>query len=157
MNQRLSLLLTLIVLIGLPVLTTATALACPMDLPVSTLNVAGHELEVEIASTKATRVCGLSNRANMPENHGMLFVLKAPQSMTVWMKNTHFPLSIAFIDAQGRIINIHTMEPERSDKFYHADGPTKYALEVNQGWFEAHGVGPGDTVDIRLPLVLEVQ
>ncbi len=138
-------------------LLAGPVLACPLDLPENTVRVAGHELLVEVAATNASRTCGLSNRWSLPENQGMLFVHKAPRILTYWMKNTHVPLSVAFLDATGRIINIEHMAPDRKDKLYSSAVEAKYALEVNQGWFEAHGVKPGALVEIHLPPVLLVE
>ena len=63
----------------------------------------------------------------------------------MWMKKTRIPLSVAFIDSDFRIRNIVDMEPYSLD-IHRSDGPVRYALEVNRGWFERNGVGPDDAV-----------
>ena len=64
----------------------------------------------------------------------------------MWMKNTYVALSVAFIDRDGRIINIEDMEPLTEDS-HQAIGAAKYALEVNRGWFRKRGIKPGDRVE----------
>ena len=84
---------------------------CPFTLPTVQANVNGHVLTVELATTPETRSCGLSHRESLPKNQGMLFVYADPEILTFWMKDTHIPLSIAFIDADGRIVSIQKMIP----------------------------------------------
>lgn len=100
----------------------------------------------EIADSDDLRARGLMNRDSLPENHGMLFVYGTAQVRSFWMRNTRIPLDIAFIDAGGVIINIERMEPQ-SDQNYYSQGPMMYALEMDQGWFEANDVGPGDRLE----------
>ena len=73
------------------------------------------------------------------------------------MKNTHIPLSIAFIDRTGKIINIQKMKPDQTHEKYRALMPFWYALEVNQGWFKQHGIEAGDVVEIELPVMLNIR
>jgi len=73
------------------------------------------------------------------------------------MKDTRIPLSIAFMDEDGSIIQIHQMQANQVTTTYPSFQPARYALEVNQGWFELHGVTPGDTVEMALPGILKIQ
>jgi uncharacterized membrane protein (UPF0127 family) len=134
-----------------------TTMACPLELPTTTVSIKGHNLIVELAFTPKSRSCGLSNRSELNENHGMLFVYPNSNSRTFWMKDTYIPLSIAFVDDSGKIINIQKMEPNQTDKRYHSYQPVIYTLEVNQGWFNLHGIKAGDIVEIELPIVLNIQ
>ena len=111
-----------------------------------TLAVLDQQLDVEVAAAQADRTRGLSQRRTLPENRGMLFVFDDPALHVIWMKDTHVPLSVAFLDEQGVIINIEGMEP---DTLVHhpAARPAKYALEVNRGWFDRHGIRPGMRVE----------
>jgi len=84
-------------------------------------------------------------RESIAEDSGMLFVFDAERRHCMWMKNTLIPLSVAFIDADGEIINIRNMHP-RSTQNHCAARPALYALEMNQGWFEERGIEPGDSV-----------
>ncbi len=87
----------------------------------------------------------------------MLFVYPAPLPLVFWMKDTWIPLSIAFIDKTGHIISIQTMTPMQIDEKYRAPHPAMYAIEVNQGWFAKQKIQVGDTVEIRLPLGLNIR
>ena len=109
------------------------------------LAIGGHKLVAEIANTDVTRMQGLMHRRILPEDRGMLFVFEHVGIHGMWMKNTYIPLSVAFIDENGTIINIADMEPHTLDT-HAAAKPAKYALEVNHGWFSRHGIKPGARV-----------
>jgi uncharacterized membrane protein (UPF0127 family) len=82
---------------------------------------------------------------SLPPDRGMLFVFQREDRLAFWMKNTPIPLDIAFIDAQGRILEIQEMKP-LDTTVYHSRQPALYALEVNAGWFQKHGIKVGDKV-----------
>jgi hypothetical protein len=109
------------------------------------LKIKGHTLRVEVAASEEEKRTGLMFRRNLGENNGMLFVYENDSRWAMWMKNTYLPLSVAFIDRDGRIINIEDMQPLTEDA-HQAAGPAKYALEVNQGWFAKRGIGKGDRI-----------
>jgi hypothetical protein len=109
------------------------------------LKIRNHTLRVEVADTEASRRTGLMFRRQLGENAGMLFVYEAQQPWAMWMRNTYIPLSVAFIDRDGRIINIEDMQPQTDDTHQSAR-PAKYALETNQGWFARRRIKPGDRV-----------
>lgn len=113
--------------------------------PLLKLSMGSGTLAAEVAATKSQRAQGLMHRASMPESRGMLFVYPAPASFCMWMKNTLIPLSVAFIDAQGQVINIADMTPH-SEATHCAQRPATYALETNQGWFAQHGVSAGSQI-----------
>ena len=101
------------------------------------------EVPVEIAATDAERERGLMGRTALAEDAGMLFVFDQEQPLSFWMRDTLIPLSIAFIDSEGRIVDIQDMQP--LDETPHTSaGPARYALEVNQGFFKARGIQVGD-------------
>lgn len=115
------------------------------------LELGGKKVIVEVADKSDTRQLGLMHRKALPTDHGMLFVYPAPRILNFWMRNTAIPLSIAFIEelpeGKGRIVNIDDMEP--FDETGHAaHAPVRLALEMTQGWFAAHGVKAGDTIDL---------
>lgn len=112
-------------------------------LPVIPVKVAGHALRVEVATTFEQRLRGLMFREKLARNDGMLFVFDEPAYHSMWMKNTPLPLSVAFLDGDGRILNIADMEPHTLDLHY-AAGPARYAIETHKGWFAERGVKPGD-------------
>ncbi|MFM7200282.1 MAG: DUF192 domain-containing protein [Myxococcota bacterium] len=115
------------------------------------LQVGGQTLTVEVAISQAEQARGLMYRKSMPESAGMLFVYPVPQPVAYWMKNTYLPLSIAFIDSSHKIVNMSDMAPNNETKTYPSYGPVQYVLEVNQGYFEKHGIKPGDVVTFTLP------
>ena len=116
------------------------------DLPMRTLTIRDQKLTVEVASTAETRATGLMNRFSLRQDHGMLFVFEAPQPLAFYMRNTYIPLSIAFIDSQGRILNIEDMQP-KDESTHWSRGLALYAIEMRQGWFAAKGIGTGDVVE----------
>lgn len=120
--------------------------AAAAELPEVTLSFGTHKLTAEVAATDAARSTGLMHRRMMPENRGMLFIFQHPALHGMWMMNTYLPLSVAFIDRDGVIINIADMEPHTQNS-HHAMRPAKYALEMNQGWFRKRGVKPGDKLE----------
>lgn len=114
------------------------------------LQIGDHRLQVELASTNAERSQGLMFRETLPDDHGMLFIYPQQRILSFWMRNTSIPLSIAFINADKRIIDIQDMQPYDETTVQSA-APATYALEVNQGWFAARGIGVGDLCDFTLP------
>jgi len=149
--------LTFIALSFLVIFIPVKTVACPLELPAATISIKNHTLAVELATTPNARVCGLSNRVKLPDNHGMLFIYPTLGPRTFWMKDTHIPLSIAFLDDSGRILSIQPMKPMQTDERYRSVQPVRYALEVNQGWFVEHGIGVGDIVEMKLPVVIEIR
>jgi uncharacterized membrane protein (UPF0127 family) len=127
----------------------------PSGLPRGVLIVQTDEgdvrIQVEIAETPIDRARGLMERGSLPQNAGMVFLEDEPAEGGFWMKDTLIPLSIAFWGRDGRIFQILDMEPCRSDDcpLYEPDGEWVGAAEVNQGFFEDHGVGIGDGVVLR--------
>lgn len=125
-------------------------LACRAGVPGARLEtlplVVGNErISAEIAWSNRDREEGLMHRESMPEDHGMLFIFAEEKVLTFWMKDTPLPLSIAFADASGHIVHIADMEPE-SRAIVSSGVPARYALEMNRGWFERHGVYTGDVI-----------
>lgn len=121
---------------------SAPAPAAPKFIPVK---VAGHSLRVEVAATVEQRMQGLMFRTKLGADDGMLFVFDEPAYHAMWMKNTPLPLSVAFVDGEGRILNILDMEPQTLDQ-HAAAGPARYAIETNKGWFARRGIKAGDRV-----------
>ena len=121
------------------------ALAAGAQLPEIPLVIDGHRLTAEVAATDETRTQGLMHRRILPENRGMLFVFRDTTHHAMWMMNTYVPLSVAFLDERGLIINIADMKPHTRDA-HPAAKPAKYALEANQGWFAKRGIKPGTRI-----------
>ena len=121
-------------------LVAAPAAAQP--LPVTQLSAGMHLIRAEVAADMSSRSQGLMHRKSLAPNAGMLFVFDQAAPHCMWMKNTYIPLSVAFIDAQGVIINIADMQPH-SEQSHCAARPAVYALEMTQGWFAQRGIKPG--------------
>jgi len=115
------------------------------EMPMRQLRISGHLLTVEIAHTEAARSRGLMFRQSMGENSGMLFIFPQPGRHGMWMMNTDIPLSVAFVDEKGVILNIADMMP-RTATAHRSAGAAKYAIEMNLGWFAARNVKPGERV-----------
>ena len=111
----------------------------------SQVKVGNHVLKVEVATNNEQRMQGMMYRKSMGAEEGMLFVFDEPEYLSMWMKNTLIPLSVAFLDKDGVILNILDMEPQTLDSHTSA-GPAVYAIETNKGWFAAKKIKPGDKV-----------
>ncbi len=115
-------------------------------MPQVELTINKHALTAEVASNDANRMQGLMHRRMLPENRGMLFVFPNIAHHGMWMMNTFIPLSVAFIDDAGAIINIEDMQPHTRDS-HSAASPARYALEMNLGWFRKRGIKPGMKIE----------
>jgi len=136
-----------------PALFAIAAIASAAELPVITLTVKGQKIVAEVVSTPEQRAKGLMNRFSLQPDHGMLFVFEQPQPLGFWMKNTYIPLSIAFVDPTGRIVNIEDMKPQ-DETTHWSRGFALYAVEMKQGWFVAKGINPGDVINGLPPVAL---
>lgn len=121
------------------------AFVSAQQLPLMELTAGFHRIEAEVAANNAARMQGLMQRKSMATQHGMLFVFDRDAQHCMWMKNTFLPLSVAFLDAQGRILNIEDMQPQSEDNHCAAQ-PARYALEMNIGWFAQRGIKRGDRI-----------
>lgn len=111
-------------------------------LPVAELAAGPHRIEAEVAATPDDRALGLMGRTRMPAHRGMLFVFDRPAPHCMWMRNTPLPLSVAFLDDNGEIVNIEDMSPH-TETSHCAARPVRLALEMNRGWFSARHLKPG--------------
>jgi uncharacterized protein len=109
------------------------------------IKIGAHPLKVEVAASEPQRSQGLMFREKLGREDGMLFVFDEPGYHSMWMKNTLIPLSVAFVDGNGEILNILDMEPRTLDT-HTAAGPARYAIETNKGWFADKKVKAGDKV-----------
>ena len=105
-----------------------------------------NELETELALTVPQIQAGMMWRTNMGEMEGMLFAFGAPRQVSFWMKNTLLPLSCAYIDPEGTILEIYDMKPKDESPIPSVSDRIQYVLEVNQGWFQRHNVSTGTVV-----------
>ena len=114
-------------------------------MPIMELTVGFHRIEAEVAATPEHRVVGLMHRKSMPQQRGMLFVFPEVERHCMWMRNTFLPLSVAFLDEKGVILNIEDMQPETENN-HCAAKDARYALEMNLGWFKARGAKAGTPI-----------
>ena len=125
-------------------------LPCPAvadALPTVNMQIGQHVIKVEFANTESQRATGLMFRKQLDENSGMLFDYHMPASVCMWMKNTFIPLSVAFIDQNGIILNIEDMQPLTLTP-HCSRGRIRYVLEMNQGWFASREITPGSSARI---------
>ena len=116
--------------------------AARAELPVIDLVAGMHRVHAEVADNPGARAQGLMYRESLPTNAGMVFMFDERALHCMWMKNTLVPLSVAFIDEAGVIINIADMQP-KTEQSHCAAKPARYALEMNKGWFAQRGIKPG--------------
>jgi uncharacterized membrane protein (UPF0127 family) len=132
-------------LLWLALLLFAAPAGRAAELPTRTLTIGKDKLIAEVVVTPEQRATGLMNRFSLAPDHGMLFVFERPQPLGFWMKNTYIPLSIAFVDANGVILNIEDMQPH-DESTHLSRGNALYAIEMKQGWFRAKGIVAGAKV-----------
>jgi uncharacterized protein len=115
-------------------------------LPVIKLWLGAHEIIAEQAVSRPQIEAGMMFRQEMAENEGMLFVFVEPHRASFWMRNTLLPLSCAYIDPEGVILEIHDMKPLDESSITAGSDRVQYVLEMNHGWFERHHVKVGTVV-----------
>ena len=126
--------------------------SCNSKLPKSALTITTADnrtipVKVEIADTPETRQHGYMGRKTIPDGTGMIFVFEKDQILSFWMKNTPHPLSIAYIDRNGKIRDIFDMTPHSLSAIV-STVSVRYALEVPQGWFDKNNIQIGDNVSL---------
>ena len=131
-----------IALLLMTLLVSTQALA---QMPRIELSASFHRIDAEVAADQQNRMQGLMNRRSMAANQGMLFVFTHPDRHCMWMRNTLLPLSVAFLDEQGRILNIEDMKPQTENN-HCASSAARFALEMNQGWFASKGIKVGQRI-----------
>ena len=115
------------------------------QLPLLELSAGMHRIEAEVAATAESRQTGMMLRTSMPSHRGMLFVFPEIAKHCMLMRNTLVPLSVAFLDEKGRILNVEDMQPKTEDN-HCSTKPARYALEMNLGWFRSRGVAAGFSI-----------
>ena len=101
-----------------------------------------HRLDVQLALTPEQRQIGLMWRKDMPQHEGMLFVFEQPSTQCFWMRNTLIPLTAAFLEDDGTIVNLADMKPLNDDS-HCSTKPVRFVLEMNQGWFAKRQIKSG--------------
>lgn len=116
-----------------------------LNLPRAKLQIGLHLIDAQLATTPEQREVGLMYRSEMPRHEGMLFVFEQKSRQCFWMKNTLLPLTAAFLDDDGTIVNLVDMAPQTTNPHCSAR-PVRYVLEVNQGWFARARVKAGERI-----------
>jgi uncharacterized membrane protein (UPF0127 family) len=111
------------------------------------LTLGKQTVTAEVAATADSMMRGLMFRKDLGANEGMLFVYPQPQKVSFWMKNTSLPLSIAYIDALGVIVEIYDLEPFNENSVESKSDRIQYTLEMNRDWFASHGIKPGTKIE----------
>jgi uncharacterized membrane protein (UPF0127 family) len=133
----------LIAALLLPLAAGALAQTGPQPtLPTARLTAGMHVITAELAATPQSRTIGMMFREKTPPNHGMLFVFEYKAQQCFWMRNTPLPLTIAFIEDDGTIVQLVDMAP-RSEDLHCSARPVRFALEMEQGWFGRKGAAVG--------------
>jgi uncharacterized membrane protein (UPF0127 family) len=122
------------------------ALACGGRLPTVTLRIAGEPFRIEVARTEAEKARGLMYRRSLGAREGMLFVYQADEHLSFWMKNTTIPLTLAFLNREGEILQVVELKP-LSLKPVTSERAARYALELPLGSLDRLGVRVGDRVE----------
>ena len=128
-------------------LLTLLIMGCGGRLETVTLEIGGERFRVEVARTPQEKARGLMDRKRLGSRRGMLFVYGEDRRLSFWMKNTSIPLSIAFLDKAGRIVQIEEMEPFDPTSV-RSRISVRYALEVPRGTFRSLGVEEGDRIGL---------
>jgi uncharacterized membrane protein (UPF0127 family) len=118
----------------------------PQSLPIVPIHIGAATLKTEVAATPQEGEIGLMYRNSMPDNNGMLFVLPVGTAQ-FWMKNTLIPLSIAFLDKNGTILELHDMKAMDTSITRSDSDQVAYAIEANLHWFDLNGIKPGVKID----------
>jgi uncharacterized membrane protein (UPF0127 family) len=105
---------------------------------------------LEVADNDQERTRGLMERTELPADGGMVFVFPGGTSGPFWMKNTLIPLSIAFWNDEGTVLDILEMVPCEAEScpLYSPGITYTHALEMNAGWFADNGIEIGDRVEL---------
>ena len=127
------------------ILLTLLSSSASAEIPLIHLKVSGYTLSAEVAYKKESRIRGLAYRNFMKKNSGMLFIFPEASIHSMWMVNTYIPLSVAFLDKNGMILNIIDMSPHTRTR-NSATSKAKYALEMNLGWFSSRSIKAGEKI-----------
>ena len=127
------------------ILLTLLSSSASAEIPLIHLKISGYTLSAEVAYKKESRIRGLTYRNFMKKNSGMLFVFPEASIHSMWMVNTYIPLSVAFLDKNGMILNIIDMSPHTRTR-NSATSKAKYALEMNLGWFSSRSIKAGEKI-----------
>lgn len=115
------------------------------------LLIGGETINLEIADTSAKQAKGLSGRASLFPDQGMLFVFPEVGFHNFWMKDMNFPIDIIWLDANYKIVSIKgNVAPESYPETFAPSAPALYVLELPAGFAKAHGLIYNDSINLNL-------
>ena len=109
---------------------------------------------VWLADTEVERNRGLMEVTDPSLGGGeaMVFAFDADTSAAFWMKDTLLPLSIAWVDSAGGVVNTANMDPcpatTKNCPQFPPGRPYRLAIEMAQGRLQDWGIGPDATVTL---------
>lgn len=109
----------------------------------------GKTVQLQFAVSNAEMQRGLMGRRNLGPDQGMIFVYKRPQKLSFWMRNTPTPLDIGYFTADGVLREIYAMHPFDETSVPSIRDDLQFAVEMNQGWYQANGIRPGAQLEMR--------
>ncbi len=137
-----------VAIVLLPASAVAKAPSTPQaNLPTVSLQFGELKLSAEVADEEMERQAGMMFRRKMADGEGMVFVFESPRKVSFWMKNTLIPLSVAYVNRNGMILEIHDLQPEDETVVSSKFDSILYAIEVPQGWFQKNSILPGSTIE----------
>lgn len=105
---------------------------------------------LEVVSSEKDRIKGLSDRKSLDSDSGMLFQFEKPGIRGIWMKDMNFPIDIAWLDKDFKILHIESyVKPESYPEIFKPEVEALYVLEVVSGFFDRFNINLGDILDIR--------
>jgi hypothetical protein len=116
-------------------------------LPTTELRIGEKNITAEIADEEHERAAGLMFRKSLASDSGMLFVMDRTGPVGFWMKNTEVPLTIAYIDPRGTILELHDLQPLDEKPVPSRFPNIAFALEMSQGWFSKNNIWPGERIE----------
>lgn len=129
-----------------PIISFSEPTQAQPKLPTVKLYIGPEQMDAEMCVTELQTRTGMMFRKSMGENDGMIFNLGSPQQASFWMENCYVPLSVAYIDPDGVIQEIHPLQPQDTNLVLSAQNNIQFALETPQGWFDKHNIKPGTLV-----------
>ncbi|MEM0982823.1 MAG: DUF192 domain-containing protein [Planctomycetota bacterium] len=143
--------------------TAGASRPIPGNPPKELITIKGEDFQLELANTDALRVQGLSDRTEIDDDGGMIFIFKDADKRDFVMRRCFVPIDIAFLDPQGRVTAVHamTVEPPQREgesdvdyqvrlEKYGSRFDAQFALEFKGGTIERIGLKRGDTVNLDL-------
>ena len=102
-----------------------------------------------VANNDKLRTKGLMNAEPLDEYEVVYFEFDYPDSYSFWNKNVSFPLSLAFLDKNHKIVDIKDMEADDPKSVGPDSNSVVFVVEANKGLFKKLGIGVGDKLLLK--------